>query len=100
MLRPYRIGSQSLAARYFRLLESKDYNQVVSRFDRNFINGLIEAHLDASKRRYAITDVMINETVDGAHITGTYRRLLAPVTDLKGDKFMLLFSKLAQFTAR
>ncbi|MDU8929608.1 helix-turn-helix transcriptional regulator [Alisedimentitalea sp. MJ-SS2] len=100
MLHPYRIGSQSLAARYFSLLETKDYNEVVGKFDRDFLDGLIEAHLDASKRRYAITDVMINETVDGARITGTYRRLLAPVTDEHGQKFMLLFSKLAQFTAR
>lgn len=100
MLRPHRIGSQSLATRYFRLLGSTDYTQVVGRFDRNFVESLIEAHLEASKRRYAITDVMIDQIVEGARITGTYRRLLAPVTDEKGQKFTLLFSKLAQFTAR
>lgn len=100
MLHPYRIGPHSLAARYFRLLEGKNYTEVVSKFDRSFVDGLIEAHLDASQRRYSITDVMINETVDGAHIVGTYRRLLAPVTDENGQQLMLLFSKLAQFTAR
>lgn len=100
MLRPYRIGAQSLAARYFQLLETSDYNAVVSSFDPDFVQTLIKAHLDASKQRYAIADVMIDEVVDGAHITGTYRRLLAPVTSESGERYMLLFSKLAQFTAR
>ncbi|MEZ5715385.1 MAG: helix-turn-helix transcriptional regulator [Paracoccaceae bacterium] len=100
MLHPYRIGANSLATRYFRLLGARNYNDVVGKFHRTFIESLIEAHLDASTRRYAITDVKIDEVVDGARITGTYRRLLAPVTDAKGDRFTLLFSKLAQFTAR
>ena len=100
MLRPYRIGKQSLAARYFRLLGTEDYNEVVSKFDRHFLDNLLEAHIEAGKRRYAISDVMIDEVVDGARIKGTYRRLLAPVTSADGQPLMLLFSKLAQFTAR
>lgn len=100
MLRPYRIGAQSLAARYFRLLDTNDYNEVVGRFDRNFLDSLLAAHRDVSGKRYAISDVMIDEVIDGARVKGTYRRLLAPVTTTNGQRLTLLFSKLAQFTTR
>ncbi|MDQ2090536.1 helix-turn-helix domain-containing protein [Marimonas arenosa] len=100
MLRPYRIGSQSLAARYFRLLDTDDYNEVVGRFNRDFLNRLLVAHRDVANKRYSVADVMIDEVIDGARIKGTYRRLLAPVTTPDGQKLTLLFSKLAQFSTR
>jgi len=97
MLRPYRIGAQSLAARYFRLFKTEDYGGVVGNFEPGFIAGLIAAHLEAAKKPYTITDMAIDEVIDGARVKGTYRRLLAPVTTTDGQRLMLLFSKLTQF---
>ncbi|WP_322867693.1 hypothetical protein U5922_016660 [Aquicoccus sp. G2-2] len=100
MLRPYRIGSHSLAARYFRLLDTSDYTNTVSKFDRTFRDELVEAHLEASRKRYAISEMAINVEIDGARVKGTYRRLLAPVKTKDGTPLILLFSKLTQFTGR
>jgi transcriptional regulator with XRE-family HTH domain len=100
MLRPFRIGSQSLAARYFRLLDNADYTNVVSKFDRTFRDELVAAHLEASRKRYAISDMAIDVMVDGTRVQGTYRRLLAPVKTMDGTPLILLYSKLTQLTGR
>ena len=96
MLRPFRIGAQSLAARYFRLLDTNDYNEVFTKFDPGLSEKLIAAHLDAARKTYTIADMAIDQVIDGARIRGSYRRLLAPVTTEDGKRIMLLFSKLTQ----
>ncbi|MDQ2094011.1 helix-turn-helix domain-containing protein [Rhodalgimonas zhirmunskyi] len=97
---PFRIGSKSLAARYLNLLDKNQYDNVVGTFDPGFVRKLVEAHLQAAQQRYMITDMIIDEVIDGRRVSGTYRRILAPVVTPDGIPLMLLYSKLTKVTAR
>jgi len=98
MVRPYKIGAQSLSAKYFRLHDTEDFVQTVGKFDRAILDDLVNAHTAAADQTYVISDRALDQVVDGVRVRGTYRRLMAPVTDLDGQKLMLVFSKLTQFS--
>lgn len=100
MIRPYKIGKKSLAARYFRLLKTNDYANVVGSFDKSLLSEVISTHISAASQKYLITDKTIDQPIDGARVKGTYRRLIAPVKAVDGTKYTLVFSKLTQFTGR
>ena len=49
---------------------------------------------------YLISDRKVDSELGGVRVSGTYCRLLAPVTDDTGQLFILLFSKLTHFPRR
>lgn len=94
MLKPYHIGRNSLATRFFKLEDEDHYVRTVGRFDRKTINGVLLAHLEASKLQYSISDMNLDVTVGKDRLVGSYRRIIAPVTDRSGNKFMLVHARL------
>lgn len=93
----YRIGPKSLSAKYFQILSVETYNEVMECYEEKTRQEIIQAHLDCADKPYLITDRKIDTVSKGLRIKGTYRRLLAPVTDVDGKKLTLAFSKLTHF---
>ena len=94
---PYRIGPKSLSARYFRILGVDSYMDVINNYDEATRKEIVAAHLECADKPYLIKDKKIDTVSDGIRIRGTYRRLLAPVTDVDGKRLTLGFSKLTHF---
>ncbi len=99
-LRPHKIGTESLATKFFRLSNNTDYNSAMRDFEGEALGEIINAHIEAATKRYVVSEQSIDQLIGGTRISGTYRRLIAPVTDLNNQKFTLVFSKLTQFTRR
>lgn len=98
--RPYRIGAQSLSSKYFHMLNTTSYSDVMDKFDQTSREEIIQAHLDVADMKYLITDRKIDAISDDGRVRGTYRRLLAPVVDEEGRRLTLAFSKLTHFSSR
>ncbi|MBL4766737.1 MAG: helix-turn-helix transcriptional regulator [Rhodobacteraceae bacterium] len=94
MMRPHRIGRESLATRFFKLESEEHYVKMVGGFDRKIIDKVMLAHLSANKLRYSITDQDIDVCVGGDRLFLSYRRIIAPVTDVNGREYMLVHAKL------
>lgn len=97
-IRPYRIGPQSLASSFFQLFEFQDYDDIVGQFDQATLQKIIQSHIAAASQKYVISEQTIDQMVRGTRVKGAYRRLMAPVTDSKGDHYTLVYSKLTQFS--
>lgn len=95
---PYRIGPKSLSAKFFRILNVESYNEIIQCYDEDTRRAIIQAHLDCADKPYLITDRKVDTVSKGIRVKGTYRRLLAPVTDTDGRKLTLSFSKLTHFS--
>ncbi|WP_137702607.1 helix-turn-helix domain-containing protein [Marimonas lutisalis] len=98
--RPYWIGADSLSAKYYRLLETNTYEEVFLSFDPEVQQEILQAHTEVVNHPYLISDRKVDSELGGVRVSGTYRRLLAPVTDDTGQLFILLFSKLTHFPRR
>lgn len=94
MMRPHRIGQESLATRFFKLEGEDHYVKTVGSFNRKIINDVMLAHLGANKLRYSITDQDIDVRIGDEQLVQSYRRIIAPVKDLNGQKYMLVHAKL------
>lgn len=94
MMRPHRIGRESLATRFFKLEGEDHYVKTVGGFERKIINEVMLAHLGANKLRYSITDQDIDVRIGDERLVQSYRRIIAPVKDLKGREYMLVHAKL------
>ncbi len=93
MMRPHRIGRESLATKFFKLEGEDHYVKTVGGFDRQIINDVMLAHLGASKLRYSITDQDIDVRIGDERLVQSYRRIIAPVKDLNGQDYMLVHAK-------
>lgn len=94
MMRPHRIGRESLATRFFKLEGEDHYVKTVGGFDRTIIDDVMLAHLGANRLRYSISDRDIDVSIGGDRIVQSYRRIIAPVKDLNGNEYMLVHAKL------
>jgi hypothetical protein len=95
IMRPTRIGHNSLAARFFNIDQTEKYHQIVSAFSPSIIASSMAAHWHVREtQRYSIEDVSISVDVKGAPIEGTYRRVMAPVETAKGERLTLVFARL------
>ncbi|UYV37563.1 hypothetical protein N4R57_00060 [Rhodobacteraceae bacterium D3-12] len=94
---PYRIGPKSLSAKFFSILSVESYNEIIQCYDEDTRRAIVQAHLDCADKPYLITDRKVDTVSKGIRVKGTYRRLLAPVTDTDGRKLTLSFSKLTHF---
>lgn len=93
LMRPARIGRESLATLKFGLENENHYTHVVSGFDRTLIKNVMQAHTKASKMQYMVTDEAVDVVISGHRVRHTYRRIVAPVRDLQGNKFTLVHAK-------
>ncbi|MFT4961205.1 MAG: transcriptional regulator with XRE-family HTH domain [Paracoccaceae bacterium] len=94
MMRPHRIGRESLATRFFKLEGEEHYVKTVGGFDRQFIDNVMLAHLGVNKLRYSITDQDIDVRIGSDRLVLSYRRIIAPVTDMNGREYSLVYAKL------
>lgn len=93
LMRPVRIGRESLATRQFGLENEDHYTRVVGSFDRGLIESVMRAHIKASKMRYLVSDKSVDVIIAGQRVRHNYRRVVAPVRDLQGNKFTLVHTK-------
>ncbi len=94
MMRPHCIGRESLATRFFKLESEDHYVKTVGSFDRQFIDDIMLAHLGTNKLRYSINDQDIDVRIGGDRLVLSYRRIIAPVTDVNGREYTLVHAKL------
>lgn len=94
-LQPERIGRDSLAAQMFDITETSEYRSKLSRVNHSVIANALAAHWRVRREnRYDISDVSLSVTLDDRVIHGDYRRIVAPVETLEGQKLTLVFAKL------
>ena len=90
---PYQIGRDSLAARCLNVENEDHFSQVVNGFDKGLIEQVMADHVTASSRNYLLSDCQVKVTVAGNDLAVAYRRLIAPVRDLQGNEFSLVFAR-------
>ena len=90
---PYQIGRDSLAARRLNVENEDHFSQVVNGFDKGLIEQVMADHVTASSRNYLLSDCQVKVTVAGNDLAVAYRRLIAPVRDLQGNEFSLVFAR-------
>lgn len=95
MIKPVRIGSQSLATKCFYLEETDHLKQTLSGFTQSANEGLVQAHLEAFKRgEPIITHPFLDEKLrDGSRFVRRYRRVLAPTYNSDGKTLIVNFSQ-------
>lgn len=94
MMKPHRIGQNSLARRFFRLEDEDHYVKTVGGFERETIDEILLAHLQAKQLKYSITDIDIDVQIGSDRIVESYRRIIAPVKDRSGRVYNLVHAKL------
>ncbi|WP_049642292.1 hypothetical protein [Candidatus Rhodobacter oscarellae] len=92
-LRPHQIGTYSLATRSFGAQDEDHYQQIVNGFDKGLIESVVADHMEAASRDYLLSDRAIKVLIAGEHVAVAYRRLIAPVRDVYGNKFNLVFAR-------
>lgn len=94
IMKPTRIGHNSLAAQYFNITETSEYGSRISMLDPGVVEHSLAAHWRVQKtQRYEIEDVSITARIDDRVIDETYRRVMAPVQTLDGKNLTLVFAK-------
>ncbi|RAI52913.1 hypothetical protein DOO74_15635 [Rhodobacteraceae bacterium AsT-22] len=95
LMRPAKVGHQSLAAQYFRIEHTQDYAHRIGQLSRRIIDATLASHIEVQRRQqYQIADIDFSATVDGIEIKEKYRRVMAPVEAPDGQKLTLVFAKL------
>lgn len=98
-VRPVHLGRNNLTTRYFKLEKLEDYTTMFKNLDPARQQEIIASHQQATQVPYSVNDQMIDTLNEhGQRVTGTYRRLLAQVSDQKGQNFILSYSKLTHFS--
>lgn len=93
IMRPHRLGRQSLASIFFDLEDEDHYLRTVSKFSRSVIDATMTAHIEASRFDYKVNDQTIDVMVGDRQVSGRYRRVIAPVRDRRGTQFTLVHAK-------
>lgn len=95
MIKPVRIGSESLATKCFYLEETDHLKQTLNGFTKTANEGLVQAHLEAFKRgEPIITHPFLDENLrDGTRFVRRYRRVLAPTYRSDGKTMIVNFSQ-------
>lgn len=93
MLRPHRVGRDSLATISFRVTNEDHFVKIVSGFDRGLIDRLLVAHREVAELPYNVSDEMVDVLIAGEQVRVSYRRIIAPVKDVQGNRYTLVHSK-------
>lgn len=95
LIKPVKIGAESLATKCFFLEETDHLNQTLKGFTEQANESLVRAHLEACKRgEPIITHPFLDEKLrDGSRFVRRYRRVLAPVYLRNGKKMVVNFSQ-------
>lgn len=94
IMKPARLGIQSLATEFFALKGNQDYLEKVARFDRKIIDNVMETHIQAAKTPYIVSDQEIHVRVGEREVRERYRRVIARVHDQNGSEYTLVHAKI------
>ena len=91
---PSRIGPQSLAARVLGISEPAHLEQIFSSSDPEVARSVAVAHRDVARGQPQLSchSIMVN-LAGGNVVQLSYNRLLLPVTDANGQRYVLNYSK-------
>jgi len=95
---PSHIGKHSLSAQFLGLNTELNYQEHLTRIDPKLIEKINADHGAIEPQKYTVSDQAIDVTVNGARVRGSYRRLLAGVSNEAGEKFILVFCRLIRFS--
>lgn len=95
VIKPVRIGMDSLATRLFKLKETNHLKATLDGFSDERNEKLVKAHLDALRTgEPVISHPSLDETLlDGSRFVKRYRRVMAPVTLPDGSEMLLNYSE-------
>lgn len=95
LVQPLRTGRQSLASLHFELQNTQHLARTLQGFTPSLNRDLVEAHMTALKRgEPVLSHPSLNELLpSGQSFKRTYRRILAPVRDDKGNTFIVNYSE-------
>ncbi|MCR9126521.1 MAG: hypothetical protein NXH82_10375 [Rhodobacteraceae bacterium] len=94
IMRPYRLGRNSLATRHFQIESEDHFMRTVEKFDPALIDRVVASHAEMERVPYKVSDEAIDVWIGSAHIQHRYRRVMAPVTDQNGNRYTLVHAKL------
>ena len=92
-IRPHRIGPNSLATRSFRAEDEDHFEKIMHGFEKGLVEHVVADHVEAASRDYLLSDRKIKVSISGREVSVAYRRLIAPVRDLKGNEYNLVFAR-------
>ena len=93
LMRPKKIGKDSLVAKQLGLENEDHYVELVGKFDRKLIDRVMSAHKKAESQPYLVSDESIEVVFESQRVVHRYRRVIAPVRDDKGNAFTLVHAK-------
>lgn len=91
------IGKNSLASQVFGFSDQVEESSYYEKFAPEDLEAIRLSHSTVKERKYTITDQSIDATVNGTRISGSYRKLIAGVTDETGSPFTLVFCRMIRF---
>lgn len=95
VINPVQIGKESLARIWFEIKDENDFSRKVGNFDKTIIDDVMRSHIEVqNSKRFKVDDISINVDIDGQIISEDYRRILANVTDEKGNDFIMVYASL------
>ncbi len=97
MIYPARIGEQSLSSQFLGLKNGAAFEDYLTKVDSTYIKRIAADYAEVAHRKYSVTDQAIDVTLNDARVRGSYRRLLAGVTDPEGQDYTLVFCRLIRF---
>lgn len=92
---PYKIGAQSLATQSFGIQSAEHLRYLFTTFDKNLSESVRLAHVEASHGDPQLSIQEIDVMLPGHSfpLRFTYKRLLLPVEDMNGNKYVLNYSQ-------
>ena len=95
LIQPLRAGRQSLASLHFELQNTQHLTRTLEGFSPNLNRDLVGAHMMAlNKGEPVLSHPSLNEVLpSGRTFKRTYRRILAPVRDDKGNTYIVNYSE-------
>ncbi len=94
MAQPYTVGKHSLSAQILGFDRQQDLKEYYARFDPENVAQIRISHKAVKQSKYTVTDQPFVAQNNGAEISGSYRKLMAGVTDEAGSPFTLVFCRL------
>ncbi len=97
IMEPENIGHVSLAARFFNIADTSEYRSRIRDLEPGLVSNSLAAHWRVrNTMRYDIEDVAVCLDVNGNHLEGKYRRIIAPVETLDGRQLTLVFAQVIE----
>ncbi|MEX0285129.1 MAG: hypothetical protein AB3N23_11010 [Paracoccaceae bacterium] len=93
MMRPKQVGKNSLISKQLGLENEQHYVDVVGKFDRSLIDRVMQDHKRAEQQPYIVSDQAIEVVFANQRVRHSYRRVLASVRDLQGNRYTLVHAK-------